>query len=96
VQPAPLVDTWRRERHVLQVMPRERMRLELLFERDMTDARKNMVRVLEAFGCHISLQSVRSAFRLTELGGTNLRCQGSYERFNACTNLAALAGFHSS
>jgi hypothetical protein len=34
--------------------------------------------------------------RLTELGGTNLRCQGSYERFNACTNLAALAGFHSS
>jgi hypothetical protein len=30
VQPAPLVDTWRRERHVLQVMPRERMRLELL------------------------------------------------------------------
>jgi hypothetical protein len=42
VQPAPLVDTWRRERHVLQVMPRERMRLELLFERDMTDAKASV------------------------------------------------------
>lgn len=42
VQPAPLVDTWRRERHVLQVMPRERMRLELLFERGVTDARASV------------------------------------------------------
>ena len=41
-QPVPLVDTWRRERHVLQVMPRERMRLELLFERDMTDAKASV------------------------------------------------------
>jgi hypothetical protein len=42
VQPAPLVDTWRRERHVLQVLPRERMRLELLFERGVTDTRASV------------------------------------------------------
>lgn len=35
---APMVQTWRRERHVLALMARERMRLELLFERGMTES----------------------------------------------------------
>ena len=35
-----------------------------------------LFRVPEAFGCYISLQSTRSACRLTALGRTDLRCQG--------------------